>query len=343
MNPNPTTGASGKGAGPVTPKADPPPARRVGLLTWVWVGAVIALAIAAMQWGKGRGPAAEAGEVVVYAAQDQVYAEPILREFTRQTGIKVRPVFDSEAVKTVGLANRLLAETNRPQADVFWGNEELRTRQLAVRGVLRSTNGWAGFGFRSRRVVVNTNQAPGLNATTEFYLRALTNQAWRGKIALAYPMFGTTAAQMHALRQHWGPAAWEQWCRALQANRPLLVDGNSVVVDLVGRGEAWIGLTDADDILAGQKRRLPIIALPITEETLLMPNTVGVVRGAPNAAPAEKLFQYLQSAGVLDGLVDSDALEGARPGLRPHLKVDWDGLLRDLDDTNERLKTIFLR
>src|SRR4030095_16740649 len=79
--------------------------------------------------------------IIIYAAQDQVYAEPILREFEMETGIKVKAVFDSEAVKTVGLANRLLAERTHPQCDVFWGNEEMRTRQLAAQGVFRETNG----------------------------------------------------------------------------------------------------------------------------------------------------------------------------------------------------------
>ncbi|MEO6036036.1 MAG: hypothetical protein ABIQ35_12340, partial [Verrucomicrobiota bacterium] len=45
--------------------------------------------------------------VVVYTSQDQTYAEPIFQNFTKQTGIKVLPVYDSEAVKTVGLVNRL--------------------------------------------------------------------------------------------------------------------------------------------------------------------------------------------------------------------------------------------
>ena len=81
-------------------------------------------------------------EVIAYCAQDQAYAEPIFRDFEKETGIKVRPVYDSEAVKTVALASRLLAERNHPQCDVFWGNEEMRTRQLAARGVFRETNGW---------------------------------------------------------------------------------------------------------------------------------------------------------------------------------------------------------
>ncbi|HLF23236.1 MAG TPA: hypothetical protein VI565_04870, partial [Burkholderiales bacterium] len=99
----------------------------------------------------------EGNDVVIYAAQDQVYAEPILREFEKETGIKVKAVYDSEAVKTVGLANRLLAERSHPQCDVFWGNEEMRTRQLAAQGVFRETNGWAALGYRSRRIVINTN------------------------------------------------------------------------------------------------------------------------------------------------------------------------------------------
>ena len=59
-----------------------------------------------------------------------------------------------------------------------------------------------------------------------------------------------------------GEERWQAWCRALQANRPFLVDGNSVVVNLVGRGEAWIGLTDSDDIAAGRRDGLPIAELP---------------------------------------------------------------------------------
>ena len=151
--------------------------------------------------------------VIVYAAQDQVYAESILKDFEEQTGIKVKAVFDSEAVKTVGLANRLLAERNHPQCDVFWGNEEMRTRQLAAQNVFRETNGWTAFGYRSRRIVVNTNKLSVANGAKS--ILDLTNETWRGKVALAFPQFGTTATHFHALRQLWGEQAWLKWCRAL--------------------------------------------------------------------------------------------------------------------------------
>jgi len=280
---------------------------------------------------------------VVYTSQAQVYAEPILRDFTGQTGIKVRAVYDSEAVKTVGLANRLLAERSNPQCDVFWNNEELRTRQLAAQNVFRQTNAWAAIGFRSRRVVINTNRLALVNAPRRFV--DLTNSTWRGKVALAYPLFGTTATHFLALRQHWGDATWQAWCRALQSNKPFLVDGNSVVVNLVGRGEAWIGLTDSDDIAAGQREGLPLVALPLSEEALLVPNTVAVVRGARHPLEAQKLFEYLQRPEVVERLVAVNALEGkSRDELTERtLNVDWQELLRDLDEATAALRGIFLR
>ena len=61
--------------------------------------------------------------VTVYTSQDQVYAEPILQRFEQETGIRVRAVYDSEAVKTVGLVNRLIAEKNHPRCDLFWNHE----------------------------------------------------------------------------------------------------------------------------------------------------------------------------------------------------------------------------
>jgi iron(III) transport system substrate-binding protein len=300
------------------------------------------LACAAFLWaGCGKsGPQT----VIVYTSQDEVFAEPIFREFEAQTGIQVRPVYDSEAVKTVGLVNRLLTEQNNPQCDVFWNNEEFRTRQLAARDVFRQTNGWTHLGYRTRRLVINTNLLPAANAPRAF--SDATNALWRGKVALAYPLFGTTATHFLALRQYWGDEAWQKWCRALAANQPFLVDGNSVVVKQVARGEAWFGFTDSDDIAGAQREGFPVAPLPVTEETLFVPNTVGVIRNGPHPEAAQLLFEFLSDPKVSQMLVELRALEGAT--LDPAraatgLQVDWDALLRDLDTATEEMKQIFLR
>jgi iron(III) transport system substrate-binding protein len=281
-------------------------------------------------------------EVIVYTSQDQVYAEPLLREFEKESGIKVRAVFDSEAVKTVAIANRLLAERSHPQCDVYWGNEELRTRQLAARNIFRETNGWAAFGYRSRRLVMS-GQAT--NLPTPASLLDLTNAIYRGRVALAYPLFGTTATHLLALRQHWGEAAWQNWCRALAANQSFLVDGNSGAVRFVVRGEAAIGLTDSDDIAAEIREGARLKQLPMTGETLLIPNTVAVVRQAPHPRAAQQLFDFLQRAEVVQKLVAVNALEGVSKSdiKSPTLQPNWDALLRDLDVATGELQKMFRR
>ena len=131
--------------------------------------------------------------------------------------------------------------------------------------------------------------------------------------------------------------------RVGHANEPFLVDGNSVVVQFVGRGEAWIGLTDSDDVAAGQKNGLPIAALPVTEESLLIPNTVAVIRNARHPDTAQALFEFLQQRRVVDHLVAAGALEPANDAQPKGLTVNWDALLHDIDAATETLREIFLR
>ncbi len=280
--------------------------------------------------------------VVAYVSQDQVFAEPILREFTRETGIEVRALYDSEAIKTVGLVNRLLAEQQHPQCDLFWNNEPLRTQQLISRGVLRE-NAWSAFGFRSRRLVINTNQIRSTEAPAR--ISDLTNSVFRGRFALAYPLFGTTATHFLALRQKWGAEEWTHWCRSLQENKPLLVDGNSVVVQWVGRGEAAIGLTDSDDVAAGQREGLPIAALPLASDSLLLPNTVAILEKAPHPEAARKLFEFLQRPQIVQQLIAAHALEGgdSTSVTEETFRPDMRRIVTELDVSIATLQRIFLR
>src|SRR5688500_4880919 len=109
---------------------------------------------------------AAATEVDIYTSVVQQIAEPILRDFQGKHGIKLKIVTDTEATKSAGLAARLLAEKDNPQAHVFWGNEVFHTINLARNGVLTSyespqhktiperykdaTHLWAGTCLRAR-------------------------------------------------------------------------------------------------------------------------------------------------------------------------------------------------
>src|SRR5215211_6792014 len=110
--------------------------------------------------------------VTVYVSTDRVFSEPVLREYERRFGVTVRAVYDTEETKSTGLANRLIAEKDRPQADVFWSNEPVRTLVLKARGVLTPYRSpaaagipselvdpegyWTGFSARMRVIAYNT-------------------------------------------------------------------------------------------------------------------------------------------------------------------------------------------
>ncbi|HEY4232689.1 MAG TPA: iron transporter, partial [Lacipirellulaceae bacterium] len=74
-------------------------------------------------------------EVIVYTALDEEFSQPIFEEFTKATGIVVRPKYDTESTKTVGLTQAILAERERPRCDLFWNNEILNTLRLDREGL----------------------------------------------------------------------------------------------------------------------------------------------------------------------------------------------------------------
>ena len=64
-----------------------------------------------------------------------------------------------------------------------------------------------------------------------------------------------------------------------------IVDGNSVVRDMVVRGEVKLGLTDTDDVNVALEDGQPIaMVLPDADGmgVPVMPNMVSLVRGAPH-------------------------------------------------------------
>jgi iron(III) transport system substrate-binding protein len=173
---------------------------------------VVVLALGAGACGT-ESPPSEGRTVTIYVSTDRVFSEPVLREYERRSGVKVNPVYDTEETKSTGLANRLLAEKARPQADVFWSNEPVRTLVLRSRdvlapyksssadgipGALRDPDGyWTGFSARMRVIAYNTKLVKPDEAPKSVF--DLADSRWRGHVAIADPRFGSTSFHVAAL------------------------------------------------------------------------------------------------------------------------------------------------
>jgi iron(III) transport system substrate-binding protein len=271
-------------------------------------------------------------EVVVYTSVDQVFSEPVFRAFERETGIKVRAVFDTEETKSTGVLNRLIAEAQNPQADVFWSGDPVRPFQLVKRGLVepyispqaaglpanaRAVDGtWTGFAARARILLVNKSRVP--LGEMPRSIRDLANPRWRGQTTMANPLFGTTTMHVAALFSVWGEARTQAFLGELKANGIRIASSNGEVKRLVVSGEVAFGLTDTDDGNEALREGANVEVLyPDQDELgiLVMPTSVVLLRRAPHADAGRRLIDYLLSAEVERQMAESAAHMPLREGV----------------------------
>ena len=269
---------------------------------------------------------AGAGAVTIYVATDRVFSEPILRGYEQKSGVKVNVVYDTEETKSTGLANRLLAEKGNPQADVFWSNEPVRTLVLKSRGVLtpyKSTGAtdlppelkdpegyWTGFSARLRVIVYNTSLVKAEDAPRS--VLDLADPKWKDQTAIADPRFGTTSFHVAALYAELGDARADEFFKRLKANGVKIVPANSVVCDMVSRGEVKAGLTDTDDVNVAIESKKPVAMVLPDRDGMgvpVMPNMLSLIAGAPHPEAGRKLIDYLLSEEVERMLARSEAVQ----------------------------------
>ncbi len=286
--------------------------------------------------------------VVVYCALDREFAEPILADFTRETGLQVVPRWDTEANKSVGLYEDLVRERRRPRCDVHWNNEILATIRLQRQGILepyqspaaqafpapfRGPQGtWTAFAARARVILVNKTLVP-RKADWPTGVTALADPKWKGKFALARPQFGTTATQAACLFQMWGSERARDFFHKVQENDVVLLPGNKQVAVAVGSGKVAWGMTDTDDAFAESAEGKPVEMIyadstSASEKrpdgapppvTLFIPNTVALIKGCPNPEGGKTLIDYLLQPKVEAKLARSDSRQIP---LNPAVKVE---------------------
>ncbi len=251
--------------------------------------------------------------LVVYCAHDLVFSEPVLREFEKRTGIPVVIVPDTEASKSLGLVQRILAERSQPRCDVFWNNEQLGMMELAEAGVLEAHQGtgwariparhrhpeglWTGFAARMRVWIVNTEaMVPTIEA-----VGAAADAENLSRIAIAKPLYGTTRTHYTVLWHLWGGDTLQAWHEDVRRRGIIELPGNGPVMKQVAAGTCHLGLTDTDDFFAAVDESKPVAMVPaqFTDgRTIVIPNTVALIKGTPRGEDARKLVDFLLSADV---------------------------------------------
>jgi iron(III) transport system substrate-binding protein len=249
-------------------------------------------------------------DVVVYVSEDQVFSEPVLKDFEGETGIKVRALYDTEEAKGTGVMNRLIAEKKNPRADVYWANEPIRAIVLKEKGVtaqyfspqaegipfhFRDREGhWTGFSARARVFIAD------LEGTGPTSILDYANAEWKGRAVMANPLFGTTTVWVASLFSLWGDEEAKGFLGQIKANGVKISSSNGESTLLVTNGECTFGLVDSDDAANAVRSGKPV-RMVVPDQTegglgcLVLPNAAVLVRNGPNRKNGERLIDYLLS------------------------------------------------
>ncbi|MBI5185207.1 MAG: extracellular solute-binding protein [Nitrospinae bacterium] len=251
-----------------------------------------------------------AGKVVAYVSEDRVFSEPILMDFERDTGIEIKAVYDTEETKSTGVMNRLIAERDNPQADVYWANEPIRAVVLKRKGISESylspnaagipsvfkdrEGYWTGFSARARVLIVSGEGG----APKSIF--AYIDKEWKNKSVIANPLFGTTTSWVSALFSIWGDVKAKDFMEGMKANGAKVAASNGESTALVINKEFVFSLVDSDDAANAIREGKPVKQIyPDQEEggigCLVLPNAAVLIKGGPDPENGKKLMDYLLS------------------------------------------------
>lgn len=274
--------------------------------------------------------------LVVYCTHDLIYAEPVLEEFTKRTGIAVTLVGDTEATKSLGLTERLLREGPQTPCDLFWNNEVLGTIRLQRNGLLQAYSGpvtqrfpaqfrdpgnqWCGFAGRMRVWIERGPRAShgedfrpesdlsvimqiavaGNDPNTKNQEPRTNNQELLNRFAIAKPLYGTTFTQFSLLWKLHGAERTRAHHQSLVDRGARFVAGNAMVRDVVAGGSCDWGMTDTDDVFAALDagHQVSMDPIRIDGKTICIPNTVALIQGSDRPEEARQLLEYLLSEEV---------------------------------------------
>lgn len=296
--------------------------RNVLLCVWLVLGSASALA----------------EEVTIFSTRASSSFAPLMEKFTNETGITVKLISDTHP----NLMTRLKAET----ADLFLTKDVTFLQEAVEAGVFQPMSEapkdlpskfmeenrlWALLSYRARVIMHHKDKVSPAELST---YENLADPKWKGRLCLRTSTNSYNKAFLAGLLSWWGADRLEAVLKGFVANlAEPVIDGDTKVLEAIAAGRCDVGITNTY-YLAGILKKNP--EFPVRP---FFPNQdgmgahlngygIGVVKGAPNPAAAERLIAFLFRSDVQEAFAAPHFEYPALPGARAVDVVEGFGSFR---------------
>jgi len=247
--------------------------------------------------------------ITVYTGRAKTFVEPIVRQFERDTKLKVNVRYGSDAELLAALAE----EGTRSPADVFWGNsvgamgradaqglftkQPTTTLKRVAENFVPDSGNWVPTTVRFRTLAYNTQKVKAEQMPASvFDLPKLTQFKGRIGWTVSYSSFQDFLSAMITLK---GEDVARQWLKDMMALQPKDYGRNNVgMLDAMRTGEIDIALTNHYYIQRVQRAGAPIETHFFGQGDLgSLGNATGaaILKTSKNRTTAQRFVNYLIS------------------------------------------------
>jgi iron(III) transport system substrate-binding protein len=260
-----------------------------------------------------------AQSLVVYTSVDEENAAKILGAFTRDTGIQVQSVFLSSGPAL----SRIEAESNRPQADVWFGAPSENHVLAAERGLtqpyvsseadniasnFKDDEGyWHGIYTNPLALGIRTDILESRGAPLPTSWADLTDPAYRGLVQMPSPQSsGTGYAVILTLRELFGEDQAFEYLEQLNPNIQTYTQSGTAPSGALAVGETPIALQFTPGFLKLVSEGFPVQVVFPSEGVGYEVAALSILEGARNLDSAKALVDWILSPAGQEQLVAND-------------------------------------
>lgn len=277
---------------------------------------VIIVCVAAFLISCNRSNQSTARKLLIYTPHGQAQLKDFVARYKQQTPDVEVQFLDMGSRE---ILERLRAERNRPQADLWWGAAHTSFQTAAEENLLATyrptwadkvpasthdaQDRWYGIYETPQVIVYNSEAVPADQAPRDW--DDVLDPRWRDKILIRNPnpsdsmraIFGAMIWRFY--RETGAPEKGYDWLRRLDLNVHEYTADGTLLIQKLARREGLISLWNLPDVWLYKQRGLPLAYVIPASGTPVILDGIAVLRGAPNEEEARRFYEFVTTSESL--------------------------------------------